>query len=145
MFHAEQNILILLGFHVHIIHPHNFLINYLKSLNLIQNQELTQTAWNYLNDRYVIFVFLTFIFSLRTTIPIKFQPSCIACGVIFLTCRKKEVTLPNNWWKVFDSFYQDLEEIAAEILELYTLEIKFNLPISTQELCNFKDTGVIKL
>lgn len=52
MFFAEISILGLLGFNVQVQHPHGFMINYLKSLELQDNHDLAQRAWNYLNDRY---------------------------------------------------------------------------------------------
>ncbi len=52
MYFAEISILGLLGFNVQVQHPHGFMINYLKSLELEDNHDLAQRAWNYLNDRY---------------------------------------------------------------------------------------------
>jgi hypothetical protein len=51
MFFAEVSILGLLGFNVQVQHPHGYLINYLKSLEMDDNSQFAQKAWNYLNDR----------------------------------------------------------------------------------------------
>ncbi|KAJ3078585.1 hypothetical protein HK102_004384 [Quaeritorhiza haematococci] len=51
MIAAEINILAKLGFNVHVQHAYGFMINYLKILNLADNREFAQKAWNYLNDR----------------------------------------------------------------------------------------------
>ena len=53
MIAAEIHILAKLGFNVRVQHPHGFMINYLQSLGLADNKQLTQMAWNYLNDRFL--------------------------------------------------------------------------------------------
>ncbi|RKO86687.1 cyclin-like protein [Blyttiomyces helicus] len=47
---GEIQILCKLGFNVQVQQPHGFMINYLRSLELTDDEELTQKAWNYMND-----------------------------------------------------------------------------------------------
>lgn len=46
---SERYILKELGFMLLVIHPHKFILNYIKILD--GSQELSQIAWNYCNDR----------------------------------------------------------------------------------------------
>jgi hypothetical protein len=46
---TERHILKQLGFIIHVVHPHKFVLNYLKILDA--TKEMTQTAWNFANDR----------------------------------------------------------------------------------------------
>lgn len=58
---AELHILIKLAFSVHVEHPYGFLLNILNALNLSENKEIAQMAWNYLNDGYddrLVFILL---------------------------------------------------------------------------------------
>lgn len=50
---AEMQILRKLGFIVHVQLPYNLMINYLRILDLEENEKVTKRAWNYLNDGYV--------------------------------------------------------------------------------------------
>lgn len=47
---AEMQILRKLGFIVHVQLPYNLMINYLRILDLEDNEVITKRAWNYLND-----------------------------------------------------------------------------------------------
>lgn len=46
---CEQILLRALGYVVQVVHPHKFLLNYLKILE--GSTELMQKSWNYANDR----------------------------------------------------------------------------------------------
>jgi hypothetical protein len=46
---TERWLLKELGFIVQVVHPHKFVLNFLRVLDA--NTELTQKAWNYVNDR----------------------------------------------------------------------------------------------
>lgn len=48
---GELHILTKLGFNVQVQQPHGFMINYLKCLNMEDDEEFAQKAWNYMNDR----------------------------------------------------------------------------------------------
>ncbi|KAJ3299431.1 hypothetical protein HK104_008937 [Borealophlyctis nickersoniae] len=121
---GELHILTKLGFNVQVQHPHGFMINYVQSLGLADDKELSQLAWNFMND------------SLRTNICVCYQPSTIACAVIFLAARVCKVKLPTNppWWEVFEANFEDLENIAGHILNLYKGPVKRDLPLTVAEL-----------
>ncbi|KAJ3397384.1 Cyclin-L1 [Lobulomyces angularis] len=123
MFEVEKQVLSKLGFNVQVHHPHSFLINYLRSLNLSENYELSQLSWNYMND------------CLRTNVVVCYQPSSIACSVIYLACRILKIKLPTNppWWEVYDVFEGDLIDISKHILALYEIEIDYSLPLTVSE------------
>jgi len=54
LFSTEKDILKDSGFRTFVEHPHKFMLNYLRVLGLLQPYpELSQKAWNYINDRYV--------------------------------------------------------------------------------------------
>ncbi|KAJ3022654.1 hypothetical protein HKX48_005584 [Thoreauomyces humboldtii] len=126
---GEMRILCKLGFNVQVQQPHGFMINYMQSLDIAENEELAQSAWNYLND------------GLRTIIYVCYQPSTIACAAIFLAARTHGVKLPTNppWWEVFDSTLEDLERIAGHLLALYRRPTRKGLPLTLVELEAFMD------
>uniref|UniRef100_A0A915DU74 Peptidase S54 rhomboid domain-containing protein n=1 Tax=Ditylenchus dipsaci TaxID=166011 RepID=A0A915DU74_9BILA len=66
---AERRILNVLGFVVHVDHPHKLIYVYLHSLFLLDNKEMLQKAWSYMND------------SLRTDLFLRHHPETIACAV----------------------------------------------------------------
>ncbi|XP_057303977.1 cyclin-L2-like [Hydractinia symbiolongicarpus] len=107
---AERIILKVLGFCVHVKHPHKIIITYLQILDLEKNANLARTAWNYMND------------GLRTDVFVRFSPDIIACACIFLAARTIKINLPLRppWWQLFDAPYEDIEDIALSILRLYS-------------------------
>ena len=50
---AEMQILKRLGFNVHVVLPYGTLVNYLRVLGLINQEDACTRAWGYLNDAYV--------------------------------------------------------------------------------------------
>ncbi|KAI9104818.1 cyclin-like protein [Phlyctochytrium arcticum] len=124
---GELHILCKLGFNIQVQQPHGFMMNYLQGMNLVDNEELAQKAWNYMND------------GLRTHIYVCYQPSTIACAVIFLAARVCRVKLPTDppWWKVFDAELEDLENIAGHILYLYEHPRRKGLPLTLSETEKF--------
>ena len=70
-----------------------------------------QEAWNLVND------------SLRLPICIRFKSTTIACACIYLAARRKGIALPENppWWDILKAPLANMEEVAREILLLYTL------------------------
>ncbi|KAI8839887.1 cyclin-like protein [Chytridium lagenaria] len=131
MIGTELRILCLLGFNVHVQHPHGYMISYLKGLgylhsrsnvltpgsSLNENKELSQTAWNYLND------------SARTILCVCFQPHVIAAASVHLATRKSGIPLPSSppWWELFDTHEDDLHVVSSFILSLYEREIRGNI------------------
>lgn len=92
MFRNEKHLLRELSFHVQVQHPHKLVINYLKLLGLIEENHVTQRAWNYLSD------------SFRTTLYVKYQPHVVACACIMLASRDVGLVMPTRppWWLLFD-------------------------------------------
>lgn len=107
---AERRILRELGFVTHVEHPLKFISSFLNFLNLSSNQELSQTAWNLLND------------SMRTDLCIRVKPEAIACGCIYMAARKARHPLPADppWWNIFDVEKEKIELVCSEILRLFT-------------------------
>eukprot|EP00795_Rhopilema_esculentum_P007125 gene7125-12779_t len=85
------------------------IITYLQILEHEKNAALAQKAWNYMND------------SLRTDVFLRFPPETIGCACIFLAARSLKISLPQRppWWELFDSTYDDVEEISLTLLKLY--------------------------
>lgn len=52
---AEMQILKRLGFNVLVVLPYGTLVNYLRVLNLVNREDVSQKAWGYLNDALVLF------------------------------------------------------------------------------------------
>uniref|UniRef100_A0A915DVS2 Cyclin-like domain-containing protein n=1 Tax=Ditylenchus dipsaci TaxID=166011 RepID=A0A915DVS2_9BILA len=77
---AERRILNVLGFVVHVDHPHKLIYVYLHSLFLLDNKEMLQKAWSYMND------------GLRTDLFLRHHPETIACACIHLAA--KTIDLP---------------------------------------------------
>lgn len=106
---AERRVLKELGFCVHVKHPHKLIVMYLRSIGLEENNEMMQVAWNFMND------------SFRSDVFVRYQPETIACGCIYLTSRKLNISLPNNppWFDVFKVSEEDLIDVCYRIMELY--------------------------
>lgn len=47
---GEMQILKKLGFHVHVQLPYGLTVNYLRILDLEEDEKVAGRAWNYLND-----------------------------------------------------------------------------------------------
>ncbi|TPX39511.1 hypothetical protein SeMB42_g06348 [Synchytrium endobioticum] len=124
MIAAEINILAKLGFNVQVEHPYGYMINYLQSLGLSDDEEFSQIAWNFLNDSY------------RTNVSVCYQPWTIACAVIYLVSRIRAIPLPKNphWYALFDAELEDMENIAGHIMWLYKKAPVRNLPTTVSEL-----------
>ncbi|VDM37452.1 unnamed protein product [Toxocara canis] len=110
---AERKLLNALGFVVHVRHPHKLIYAYLQALGAINNHDLMQKAWSYMND------------GLRTDIFLRYRPETIACACIFLASRtiSKPVALPQQpfpWFEAFDASDRDVTAISLILLKLYT-------------------------
>ncbi|KAJ3149041.1 hypothetical protein HDU89_004043 [Geranomyces variabilis] len=126
---GEMRILCKLGFNVQVQQPHGFMINYMQSLDIAENEELAQTAWNYLND------------GLRTHIYVCYQPSTIAGAAIYLAARVHGVKLSTAppWWEVFDIELTDMDDIAGHLVALYGRTPSKGLPLTLDELERYVD------
>lgn len=78
---AERRLLKVLGFCVHVKHPHKFVVSLLQVLGLTSDRQLIQTAWNYMND------------CLRTDVFCRFPADTIAVSCIYLSTRVLKVSL----------------------------------------------------
>jgi hypothetical protein len=105
----ERYLLKELGFSFYNIldHPHKFVLYYVKMLD--GSAELSQIAWNYLND------------SLRLDLSLRYSAEEIACAAIYMAARKIEFPLPDNppWWTLMMSDEDRLLSICDRVLELY--------------------------
>jgi len=110
---AERNILKVLGFVVHVNHPHKLIYAYIYSIRCSDNTELVCRAWNYMND------------GLRTDIFLRYRPETIACACVFLAARTimDPVPLPEepfHWFELYGVSDRDVEQISRILLALYT-------------------------
>uniref|UniRef100_A0A914W8V1 Cyclin N-terminal domain-containing protein n=1 Tax=Plectus sambesii TaxID=2011161 RepID=A0A914W8V1_9BILA len=109
---AERRVLNVLGFVVHVKHPHKLIYAYLHALQCTGNTQLLKTAWAYMND------------GLRTDIFMQYAAETIACACIFLAARTVEppVSLPQEpfpWFELFDASDRDVQDIALILTQLY--------------------------
>merc|ERR1711920_1160586 len=74
----------------------------------LERPDLTQIAWNYLND------------SLRTSLCCAFQPHLIALASVHLAARATGTKLPSKppWWEAFDIDFKTLHEISRTIMAI---------------------------
>uniref|UniRef100_T1IVD6 Cyclin-like domain-containing protein n=1 Tax=Strigamia maritima TaxID=126957 RepID=T1IVD6_STRMM len=82
-------------------------MTYLQVLNNETNLQLSQSAWNYMND------------SLRTDIFLRYQPEAVACACIYLSARQLKLALPNRpaWYLLFGVTEQEIDIISYTILK----------------------------
>lgn len=133
---AEMQILKRLGFQTQCQLPYGHLVNYLKVLELGENQVFASKCWGHLNDMYVSclsFPLLprfetkrrrNFINRFQTPSPALYPPSSLALATIYLVSRTSipPIALPLSpvpWWTLFDSTEEELIEICSLILQLY--------------------------
>ena len=140
-------------------HPHRFILFLSRCVQL--DQEVTQVAWNYLND------------SMHLDLCIRYKPIVIAAASIHLAALYKGINLPdagnntinsthsitnsnnlnisNNldgrygWWEIVDITYDDLLTVANEIMALYSLDLSSdssNNSNSSSSSCNNSSSGI---
>ncbi|KAJ1792316.1 hypothetical protein LPJ62_000900 [Coemansia sp. RSA 2167] len=121
---GEMQVLRRLAFNVQVELPYGLLANYLRSLELTDQERVPQLAWNYVNDL------------LSTPVYVCFQPETIACGAIFLAARECRVGLPTSppWWAVFDANAEDVVQVAKAIRALKARKVPHIMPLSAREL-----------
>lgn len=111
MLRVELHVLKELGFGFYNImdHPHKFILYYLRVLDLDFEGDVSQQAWNYLND------------SLRTDLSLRFRSEVIACAAIYMASRSLGIKLPEDppWWILFNADMREMGEICNTILALY--------------------------
>ncbi|KAI6189794.1 Cyclin L [Aphelenchoides bicaudatus] len=111
---TERRLLNVLGFVVHVHHPHKLIYAYMHVLQLLDRKDILYKAWNYMND------------GLRTDIFLRYRSETIACACIFLAARTVEnpVALPKEprpWFELYDSSEEDVLLIAKTLMKLYTM------------------------
>jgi len=113
----EQTVLRALGFNTQIDLPHQYMLNYARSLNL--NQRTVNTAWRILSDTFLC----KYCVSCR--------PTLVACACLYVSIHMAdsaamaskrsagtEVLLEQDWWKLFDASHDDLKRTVGYIMEL---------------------------
>ncbi|KAI6229796.1 hypothetical protein M3Y99_01138600 [Aphelenchoides fujianensis] len=111
---TERRILNVLGFVVHVHHPHKLIYAYMFVLQLLDRKDILQRAWNYMND------------GLRTDIFMRYRAETIACACIFLAARtvRDPVPLPKHprhWFELYDATEEEIHSIASVLMELYEM------------------------
>ncbi|KNE58962.1 hypothetical protein AMAG_03319 [Allomyces macrogynus ATCC 38327] len=122
MMRAEMYLLKYLAFHVHVAHPHMWLVNYLQAMRLAR-PPLAQTAWNYVNDSY------------RLPLLCMVQPHVVACAAIQLAADDHAVGLSEGWAALLNVRPADLEYVTAQIHHLATIPpLRWDLPVTADAL-----------
>jgi hypothetical protein len=89
--------------------PHKFLPTYIRSFKV--SNELARLAWNYLND------------SFRLPLVVFYPANDIAASCLYLAMRKLEFSMPDlPWWTVCGTSLRHVQEICAEILNIYNIQ-----------------------
>ena len=81
---TERHILKELGFDLYQLseHPHKYILYFIKLLE--GNAQLSQVAWNYLND------------SMRRDVCLRYPAQAIACAALYMGARKIQFPLPEG-------------------------------------------------
>ena len=85
----ERYILKELGFDLYQLseHPHKYILYFVKLLG--GNADLSQVAWNYLND------------SMRRDICLRYPAQAIACAALYMSARRIQFPLPEGMHSYF--------------------------------------------
>uniref|UniRef100_A0A914GT70 Cyclin-like domain-containing protein n=1 Tax=Globodera rostochiensis TaxID=31243 RepID=A0A914GT70_GLORO len=147
---AERRLLNVLGFVVHVHHPHKLIYIYLHILGQLKNdskkhtedeirksRQLLQKAWSYMND------------GLRTDMFLRYTPETIACACIQLAVRTVEDTIvlpkePFAWFELFDASDRDVRAISQMIWELHTRTKAPNLTWISDHLDRMYQKSVVE-
>ncbi|KAG2226034.1 hypothetical protein INT45_002500 [Circinella minor] len=120
---GEMQILKKLGFNVHVQLPYGLMINYLRILDLEEDEKVAGRAWNYLND------------GLRSNVYATYDPATIACAAIWLACRDQAIKLPPDWFSLFDTDFENVINAAGQIRRVYYIKLdREHLPLYTDEM-----------
>ncbi|KAK9479425.1 cyclin-like protein [Lipomyces japonicus] len=109
LYDSELQVLTSLAFDTHVVSPHALCLQYIDAIKIDarNEQDVTQRAWNYLND------------ALRTRIYILHQPHAVAITAIWLAARELNVELLDGqkWWEAFDVDTEDMGHILLLLRE----------------------------
>lgn len=115
-------------FDFNIQHPYRPLFDAMQNLGINQ-KEVKQVAWNFVNDWYMnklfqylsvpiflrlqIGLILLLMFRLKTTLCLQYKPQYIAAGSLYLAAKLHNIKLPLHgaqvWWHQFDVAPKPLE------------------------------------
>ncbi|GFZ49440.1 hypothetical protein JCM24511_07560 [Saitozyma sp. JCM 24511] len=104
---SEMQILKRLGFNMQVDLPYSHVINYLKVLDLVFEEDVAQMCWSILND-----ALLTPLYAIH-------PPHTLACASILLTTRLLRIPLPSNWYILFDVEYDDIWSCCGMVMRLW--------------------------
>ncbi|KAK0445501.1 cyclin-like protein [Armillaria borealis] len=99
-----------LGFNTHVVLPYGSLVSYLRLLGQ-DKQNVVAKAWGYLND------------ALQSPVYALYQIPTIVSAAILLTIRFLAIRLPDAWWKLFDTEWEDVWSVCGYIMRLYHPEV----------------------
>jgi hypothetical protein len=117
--------------------PYSHVINYLKILDLVFEDDVAQRCWSILNDMYVYFPHLISTswsyhltrekkkkeretdIRLLTPLYTIHPPNTLACAAILLTTRLKRIPLPADWFILFDVTWDDIWSICGAVMTLW--------------------------
>ncbi|KAF6134029.1 hypothetical protein GIB67_038320 [Kingdonia uniflora] len=71
------------------------------------------------------------MYSLRTTLCVRFKSEVVACGVVYAAARRFSVPLPENppWWIAFDADKSAIDEVCRVLAHLYSLPKAHHIPV----------------
>lgn len=121
---CELVLLRALKFHVSFIHPHKYLLHYIKSLydwmhpTVVEKFPIGRTAWGILRDSY------------HGSLSLRYDPEHIAVAALYLSMHSFGIEVPSSqdaeyqWWEalVEDLRIERIRRICKEIMEVYSLE-----------------------
>eukprot|EP00049_Salpingoeca_infusionum_P022879 m.9336 g.9336 ORF g.9336 m.9336 type:complete len:224 (+) comp5442_c0_seq1:533-1204(+) len=111
---AERRLLKNLGFCVHLDLPYKLLLCLQKLLGLQEDTDLTQIAWNFMND------------ALRTEAFVRFNGDTVACACVQLGCKQQGIELTQGWSSLFEVIPEECDAACQVISEQYTWKTKPN-------------------
>jgi hypothetical protein len=146
---CEGVLLNLLGYELYVDLPHKFILHFLNYLHPTVHaaasttgdgdeekssaasadaqseralwSSLTQRCWSTLNDSL-----------LSHRVLFQYKPEAIACAAIYLAANILELTLPEEWWGLFDVKTTTLQHCAIDISRLYALLAPSQAPLEYQ-------------
>ncbi|WVF72763.1 hypothetical protein IAT40_007581 [Kwoniella sp. CBS 6097] len=123
---SEMQILKRLGFNMQVDLPYSHMINYLKILDLVFEDDVAQMCWSILND-----LLLTPMYAIH-------PPHTLACASILLATRLKRIPLPEGWSILFDAEWEDIWSCCGHVMNLWNDwqvdEPTINEPSASQEV-----------
>ena len=105
----ERYLLKELGFSLNMDHPHRYILHYIQFLEMNEDTEFAQCAWNYIND------------SMRLDLCVRHRSEAVACAGIYLAAKKLGRSLPQSppWHTVFGATSDEISAISESVLRLY--------------------------